>query len=213
MECPDILEAPTSESWVAQATTSASLPVLLVDHANCERKAAASALALMNRYSHDTTLAMNLSRIAREELVHFEQVCRLMQRLGIAYRGLSAGRYARELHSLVAKSEPDRLTDLLLVAALIEARSLERFLLLATRLPPAVARFYKRLAESERRHFEFFVDSALRRRAESDVRRRLGPLRERESQLATLPDRTFRFHSGPVVVAESPFRQECALDE
>lgn len=197
-ELATLLAAPTPELWIEQALREEFRSTLLIDHANCEKKAAASAIAMMNRYSYRTRLCKQLSRIAREELRHFEQVSQLMERESIEHVPLAASRYAKQLHAIVASREPDRLVDLLLVSTLIEARSLERFLLLGDRLGGAMGSLYRRLAESERRHFEFYLDSAVQLCDGAAVEDRLIPLREREAVLATSGDLMFRFHSGPL---------------
>ncbi len=189
-----ILRAPTPPAWTQAA--AARLPELLADHANCEKKAASSALALIFAYPEDTALVLALSRLAREELKHFEQVHRAMRELAIPALRQRPGRYAQELRRAMRTTHPQRLLDLLLAAALIEARSAERFALLAGRLPPPLAALYGELARSEARHFELYLKFA-RERAPSEWRVRLAALAAREAQLATAPDTELRFHSGP----------------
>jgi tRNA-(ms[2]io[6]A)-hydroxylase len=131
-----ILRAPTPRAWVDAAIED--LPTLLVDHANCEKKAASTALALIFAYPEDRALNIALSRLAREELKHFEQVERLMKKLDVSHQRMKPGRYASELRKLVRTHEPKRKLDLMIVHALIEARSCERFRVLAQHLPPDV---------------------------------------------------------------------------
>ena len=189
-----ILAAPTPEAWVVAA--AARVPELIVDHANCEKKAASSAMALIFAYPEDTSLVLALSRLAREELRHFEQVHRAMRELGISAARQRPGRYAHELRRSLRTSHPERKLDLLLTAALIEARSAERFALLAGRLPQPLTALYRELAESEARHFELYLEFA-HERAPGEWRARLAELSVREAQLATAPDEELRFHSGP----------------
>jgi tRNA 2-(methylsulfanyl)-N6-isopentenyladenosine37 hydroxylase len=191
-----ILLAPTPRAWVEEALRC--IPQLLVDHANCEKKAASSALALMFAYPEDHALSLALSRVAREELRHFEQVQRAMDSLGVAFTRQRPGRYAQELRRALRTVEPDRKLDLLLVGALIEARSCERFALLAPFLPPVLGRLYGDLGTAEARHFTLYLDFA-RSRAPLVWRERLDVLATREAQLVTAPERTLRFHSGPPV--------------
>src|SRR3954470_19840427 len=127
-----ILRAPTPEGWVAAAVER--WREMLVDHASCEKKAASTALSLMFAYPEDHALAMALSRLAREELRHFEQVQKMMLALGVDFQRQQPGRYASQLRSLLRTAEPGRKLDLLLSGALIEARSSERFSLLSSRL-------------------------------------------------------------------------------
>jgi tRNA-(ms[2]io[6]A)-hydroxylase len=189
-----ILRAPTPEAWVATAVER--WRELLVDHANCEKKAASTALALMFAYPEDHALAMALSRLAREELRHFEQVQKMMLTLGVDFERQQPGRYASGLRTILSTSEPGRKLDLLLAGALIEARSAERFRLLSSRLAKPLGDFYGQLERSEARHFELYVSLA-RAVAPERWQERLGTLAEREAQLATEADPVFRFHSGP----------------
>jgi tRNA 2-(methylsulfanyl)-N6-isopentenyladenosine37 hydroxylase len=190
-----ILAAHTPPAWVEDALCH--LPQLLLDHANCEKKAASTALALMFAYAQDRPLALALSRLAREELRHFEQVQRAMSTLGIAFARQRPGRYAQQLRSLLRTADPGRKLDLLLAAALIEARSAERFELLAPRVPAPLTRLYQELAGAEARHFELYTEFA-QRSAPQHWRARLAQLAAHEAQLATRPDDLLRFHSGPL---------------
>ncbi len=118
-------DTPTPDGWVKEA--SARIPELLLDHANCELKAASTALGFLYRYPERQDLAQRMSRLAREELRHFEQVRGIMDEMGIPFERLSASRYAGGLREAVREEEPYKLLDMLLVGALIEARSCERF--------------------------------------------------------------------------------------
>jgi tRNA-(ms[2]io[6]A)-hydroxylase len=189
-----ILRAATPPAWVEAAV--ARVPELLVDHANCEKKAASSAMALMFAYPEDRPLALALSRLAREELRHFEQVSRVMRELDVPLVRQRPGRYAQELRRALRTTHPARKVDQLLAAALIEARSAERFALLAPRLSAPLAALYAGLATAEARHFELYVDFACAC-APQEWQERLGELATREAELATQPDTELRFHSGP----------------
>lgn len=190
----DILLAPTPHAWVTAA--AARWRELLNDHAQCEKKAASTALALMFAYPQDRRLAAALSRLAREELRHFEQVQKLMDGLAVPFERQRPGRYGAGLRSALRTADPGRKLDLLLTGALIEARSCERFRLLAPLLPAEVGGFYGQLARSEARHFEQYLELA-REAAPPQWRRRLRELAEHEARLATAPDAQLRFHSGP----------------
>jgi tRNA 2-(methylsulfanyl)-N6-isopentenyladenosine37 hydroxylase len=196
-----ILAAATDPAWVEAAVRD--WQVLLLDHANCEKKAASTALALLFAYPEDRTLTGRLSRLAREELRHFEQVERMLARLGVAAQRLSPGRYASELRRCISTAEPQRKLDLMLCGALIEARSCERFELLAARLQAPLAEFYGGLAEAERRHAGLYLqlaeEIAAQLHGEESGRvcaQGLQRLAAREAELATGPDEQFRFHSG-----------------
>lgn len=190
-----ILRAATPRAWVAAAV--ADLPTLLVDHSNCEKKAASTAMALIFAYPEDRALGVALSRLAREELKHFEQVERLMQRLDVRHVRMKPGRYASELRRLVRTHEPKRKLDLMIVHALIEARSCERFRLLARHLPADVRDLYAQLERSEARHFEMYLQFAEREYDAAEIAERLEIIATRESELATSPEVELRFHSGP----------------
>ena len=190
-----ILKAATPRAWVKAA--SADLPTLLVDHSNCEKKAASTAMALIFAYPEDRALAVALSRLAREELKHFEQVERLMKKLAVPHMRLKPSRYASELRRQVRTHEPKRKLDLMIVHALIEARSCERFRLLATELPDDVRDLYAQLERSEARHFELYLQFAEREYDAAEIAERLEIIATRESELATAPDDELRFHSGP----------------
>jgi tRNA-(ms[2]io[6]A)-hydroxylase len=191
------LVASTPTRWVDDAERNIEL--ILLDHANCELKAASTALALLHRYPQRPDLTYRMSRLAREELRHFEQVGKLIDRLGVTRRPVSASRYASTLRTSVRRVEPGRLVDTLIVGALIEARSCERFALLGPRLEQPLRGFYAGLLASEARHFQHYL--ALARGASRDdaidFDQRLGALREAENDLARQPDGEVRFHSGP----------------
>src|SRR5688572_26647842 len=153
-----ILLAPTPPAWVDYA--AAHWAELLVDHANCEKKAASSALALIFAYPEDRELTSALSKLAREELRHFEQVQTMMATLNVPFMRQRPCRYAAGLRAALRSAEPDRKLDLMLTGALIEARSCERFALLAPRLQSPLGEFYARLQAAEARHFELYLHFA-----------------------------------------------------
>lgn len=188
------LQAETPARWFEVACER--WQELLLDHANCEKKAASTALSLMFAYAEDLSLADKLSRLAREELRHFEQVQKLMRELRVAFKRVSPSRYAAGLRQTVRDKEPARLVDYLLCGALIEARSCERFVGLAPRLQPHMGKFYAALAQSEARHHELYLRLAEQRAGDMDWRARLQEIAAVEADLATSPDAQFRFHSG-----------------
>lgn len=192
----DFLGQPTGRQWVEAA--AASLPILLIDHANCEKKAAATAMSLMNRYPVRGELVQRMSKLAREELRHFEQVTRLMAGAGIPWRHVTASRYASGLRAALSPGEPGRLVDMLIVGAFIEARSCERFALLAPVVPAPFGQFYRGLLGSESRHFTHYLDLARRYApaGESEVQERAARIREVENTLVGSRDPEVRFHSG-----------------
>ena len=185
----------TPNAWIAQALQHPE--ILLIDHANCEKKAASTALNLMYRYVSNIELLNKMSRLAREELRHFEQVLAIMQRRKIPYRQISASRYAAELRKHVRPMDPEKLVDTLIVGAIIEARSCERFRVLSGYLPDEVRALYEQLERSEARHFEIYLQFAEREYDPGEIAERLALISAREAELATAPDATLRFHSGP----------------
>ena len=192
-----LLRAPTPAGWVAQACESPD--VLLIDHANCEKKAASTALALMFAYAEDLELTDKMSRLAREELRHYEQVAKLIRTLGVAPSRLAPGRYAERMRRLVAKSEPQREIDLMVCGAFIEARSCERFAALAPAIGAPLSDLFEGLHKAEARHYRVYLDLArgAARRAGVDLQPRIEEFAALEADLITAPDAVFRFHSGP----------------
>jgi tRNA-(ms[2]io[6]A)-hydroxylase len=191
-----LLQAPTPASWIARA--KASPDVLLIDHANCEKKAASTALALMFAYAEDLHLTDKMSRLAREELRHYEQVAKLIKKLQIAPQRLAPGRYAERLRRLVAKAEPQREIDLMICGAFIEARSCERFEALGPAIGGPAGDLYQGLHTAEARHFKVYLDLARRAatRAGIDADVRIAEFASLEAELITSRDELFRFHSG-----------------
>ena len=191
------LPCETPDSLVREALQPDHEATLLIDHANCEKKAAATALSLMHRYVERAELLDKMSRLAREELRHFEQVLKLMRSRKIDYAPLTASRYAQGLHKGVRKQEPGRLVDTLIVGALIEARSCERFARLAPYLAPELKAFYESLLKSEARHFNDYLTLAKPLCDAQMFEKRLAYFRGLEADLVQSPDAEFRFHSGP----------------
>ncbi|MBS0400149.1 MAG: tRNA-(ms[2]io[6]A)-hydroxylase [Proteobacteria bacterium] len=191
-----LLRTATPRAWIEQACDA--IPTLLIDHANCEKKAASTALALMFAYAEDLHLTQSLSRLAREELRHYEQVIKLMRGLSIEPVRLAPGRYAQRLRALVARTEPRRELDLMVCGAFIEARSCERFETLAPCLPGPVGGMFGSLHAAELRHQGLYLELAERvaRRHGLDLEDRLDCFSRAEAALIEQPDSVFRFHSG-----------------
>jgi len=195
-----LLRVPTPAAWVHAAC--ASREVLLIDHANCEKKAASTALALMFAYAEDLELADKMSRLAREELRHYEQVARLIRSVGVVPRRLAPGRYAERLRRLVDRSEPRREVDLMICGAFIEARSCERFAALGAAIGAPLSEMFRSLHNAEARHHRVYLDLARRAAKRAGMagaafEARLEQFAALEAELITLPDPVFRFHSGP----------------
>ena len=190
----DFLPCRTPDAWLSVAVKS--LPLLMIDHANCEKKAAATAMSLMHRYTDNTALLNKMSRLAREELRHFEQVLKLMTKRGIAYESVTASRYAQGLRDKVRKKDPHKLVDTLIVGALIEARSCERFAALSPHVDPELSDFYVSLLKSESRHFMDYITLAKTLASPDEVDERLSLFSAIEQSLIEGPDTEVRFHSG-----------------
>jgi len=196
-EINEFLPCPTPDRWVENALENQSL--MLIDHANCEKKAASTALSLINRYTDNFDLLNKMSRLAREEMRHFEQVIALMKRRNIAYQHVSASRYASGLRELVRSKDPHKLVDVLIIGAFIEARSCERFAKLAPYLDAELEAFYQSLLKSEARHYQDYLRLAKAVAGDISIEGRVAEIAQRERELVEQPDTEFRFHSGPIV--------------
>ncbi|MDR5898783.1 tRNA-(ms[2]io[6]A)-hydroxylase [Halomonas vilamensis] len=183
----------TPKAWLSWALENPTL--LLIDHAQCEKKAASTAMSLLYRYVDQPLLLSKMSQLAREELLHFEQVVQLMEKRGVTYRHLTASRYAEGLRRHVRPNEPERLIDVLIIGALIEARSCERFACLIPYLDIELAKFYRTLVKSEGRHFEDYLLLA-EQQTHEPINERIAFFVACEQELIMSPDSVFRFHSG-----------------
>ena len=192
----NFLVTSTPRDWIE--TARRNLSDLLIDHANCELRAASTAIGFIYKYPDRAELCYQMSRIAREELRHFEQVKSVLSEQMIVFKHLKASRYASCLRNEVRVNEPHRLFDKLVVGALIEARSCERFAAMIPHLPKNIASFYIRLVESECRHFENYMNLAFDECGVGDeeINLRVSELKKIEADLVTHPDSIFRFHSG-----------------
>ena len=180
---------PTSESWLRAA--AADLPTLLIDHAHCEKKAAHTAVRFLFKYAEWPRLTRELSRLGREELVHFEQVLRELERRGLTLRRLPSANYAAELFRACGDD-----IDELIACALIEARSHERFVRLAAFVDDEALRdLYAELARAEERHGEIYVELA-QEKAGGDVLQKLRALAAREAEIVARPNQPLRMHAG-----------------
>jgi len=193
-EIRNFLKVPTPDAWVSHAL--GDLGTLLVDHANCEYKAAATGMSLITKYRNLPRLQKLMARLVREEMLHYEQVLMFMDRMGVEFRPLSASRYARTLRESVRTDEVGRLVDLLIVGAIVEARSCERFAALWPHLPTSLGRYYKSLLRSEGRHYQDYLALARENDEERAVSERLAHFLQIDQQLIQSPDQEFRLHSG-----------------
>ncbi|MFM8733981.1 MAG: tRNA-(ms[2]io[6]A)-hydroxylase [Pirellulales bacterium] len=188
------LQSPSSARWLAQVDTG--LDEVLIDHAHCEKKAAGVAMNLLFSYVDHVALARAMTEIVVEELEHFRLVLDLLEQRGIRFRKLAPSSYGPRLHELIRRDEPARAVDRLLVAGLIEARSCERFSLLADHVTDMeLAAFYRGLFESEARHHATYVRLACDFQPEEVVRRRLHELAAAEAEVIDRGDPFARMHS------------------
>ena len=187
-----ILNSPTPKAWIDRALDS--LDILLIDHAHCEKKAASSAISLIHKYPH-YNLAKYLSPLAREELLHFEQVLKLIEKHDFKYTNLKSSKYAKYLYDASSNKEPQKLKDTLIICSLIEARSCERFHALVPYLPTSLNGFYARLYKAEARHCDLYLNIYTEIFHE-DSSERLNKLSTIESNFINKKDDIFRFHSG-----------------
>jgi tRNA-(ms[2]io[6]A)-hydroxylase len=205
----EFLGVATPPAWVEAA--AGQIETLLNDHAALELKAAQQAQRLIWKYAMPAAAAgvrnsrvlrhrlmHSMSRLAREELRHFEQVLAAIEARGMAFSAVTSSRYAAGLHAEIRKDEPARLVDTLLVGAIIEARSCERFHALQPALvhsDPDLARFYASLLRAESRHFRDYLALA-ELAADGSVAGRCGELLAVDAALVCAPDAVLRFHSG-----------------
>ncbi|MEL6604383.1 MAG: tRNA-(ms[2]io[6]A)-hydroxylase [Cyanobacteria bacterium J06614_10] len=188
------LKSATSQAWVEMAI--ANLDTILLDHAQCERKAAGTAIQIMSRYPSSAALVRELTAIAQEELSHYEQVNNWLEKRGIPLQPVSPPPYGAALKKCVRRQEPDRMLDLLLVSALIEARSHERLGLLGEHCPePALAKFYRSLMASEARHYGSYWLLATTYFDVDLVNERLTALAEKECDILSTLHSEPRVHS------------------
>lgn len=188
------LGAKTSDKWLTVAKDN--LPLLMQDHANCEKKAAGTAMNLIFRYEFHRDLQEKLAQLVREEMLHYEQVLTLMTERGLSWSHLPAGRYAKGLLKHKRTWEPAGMIDVLIIGAFIEARSCERFSVLADVIDDEkLSKYYKYLLKSESRHYEDYLALA-QSVCDEPIDERVAFFRQVEADLIDSPDSQLRFHSG-----------------
>ncbi|AUH73128.1 tRNA-(ms[2]io[6]A)-hydroxylase [Legionella sainthelensi] len=190
----DFLKIKTPQEWLEYAAKH--IPLLLIDHAHCERKAAATAINFISKYPEKKELVEIMSPLAREELLHFEKVIQIMLRKGIQFSPLQPSGYATQMHKLVTSRDMiQRLCDQLIIGAIIEARSCERFHAIIPYLEDQdLVKFYSTLIKSEARHFEDYL--RLAKLYGGDIESRLNIFLSLENSFILATDTVFRFHSG-----------------
>ena len=190
----EFLGARTTQAWVDAAIVD--LPLIIQDHANCEKKAAGTAMNLLFRYEFSYDLQRKLAQLIREEMLHYEQVLGIMNEREQEWEYLSAGRYAKGMLKHKHTYEPAAMIDVLIIGAFIEARSCERFAALAEVInDERLAKYYRYLLKSESRHFEDYLALA-QSLSEDNIDERVAFFKAVESELIASPDTELRFHSG-----------------
>ncbi len=188
------LKANTPQEWLDKCLDN--LPILLSDHAHCERKAAQAALSLMPYFSDNHQVSNTLARLAREEMRHFEQVLKHINKLGFKHANRAACRYAKALHDAMRKDGKAALVDKMIGAAIIEARSCERFAALGQILEGELKDFYHKLWLAERRHALVYLEFCRLFEDERLVAQRLDDMLTAEAEIILMPEDCYRFHSG-----------------
>ena len=180
------LRLPTDPRWANLAEKS--LEEILTDHAYCEQKAAISCISIIQRYNDKEKIVEELSPIVTEEWGHFRMVLAKIQKRKLKLGRQRKDQYVNELLRFEKKggSEDDRMLDKLLMCALIEARSCERFKRLSEGLPDAYLRkFYRRFMESEAGHYTLFITLAETYISKQKVRKRWKEWLEHEANIIT----------------------------
>lgn len=188
------LASETGPDWGPRA--AAAIDEILLDHAHLEKKAAGTAVNLIFRYPQHAFMMVPLSRLAREELAHFEQVLRILEARGVPFERQRPAPYAGKLMTVVREGEPARLLDTLLCCAVIEARSCERMKLLAESLEQAELQdLYRGLLACEARHHGTYLELAKRIAPEAEVMSRLEVVARHEAGVIAGAPRDPRMHN------------------
>lgn len=166
------LQSESNQEWIEVACSNTES--ILIDHALCEKKAAAFALALITRYPKRMRLIRDMIALAQEELEHFDMVMQELEKRNLTLSKDVGNPYANALHKFVRQGEPTRLLDSLIVGAFIEARSCERFSLLSKHAPSEELRaMYGSLLASEAGHYRAYTDIAREYFPVEEVRARI----------------------------------------
>jgi tRNA-(ms[2]io[6]A)-hydroxylase len=182
----NMLQVPSPQAWLDAVLND--FDSFLQDHADCERKASAMAMSFVAKFPDRTEIIPELIDIGVEELQHFKQVYKIMERRGVNLpEGMAKDMYIKQLVNLCRSTREERFMDRLILASLVEWRGCERFKMIADGLDadkePDLKRFYQLLWESEARHGESFIAMALRYLPEVDVQNRLQYMVEEEAKI------------------------------
>lgn len=192
---------PTTQRWIERAC--AELEPILVDHAHCEKKAAATALGFVFRCPERVDLVTAMSKLAREELLHFERLLIILKDRNIVFRRFPPSDYAAKLIKFIraprnyAKNLLPQIVDELLIAGIIESRSTERFhQLMNAPIDAGVRELFAELAEVEARHGSVYIELAETFTKKDRVAKRVAELIEFEASILENPDEPIRLHAG-----------------
>jgi tRNA-(ms[2]io[6]A)-hydroxylase len=194
------LRSRTPAAWADRVLARENLPAFVADHAVCEMQASVHALSLVGAYPDVPGLADALSALAAEELRHFRKVLREAKRLGAPLPTKRRNYYVAGLRAACRSgAEPARGLDLLLAAALIEARSHERFERLLERVTDTrLEKLYGELAKAEARHGPIYLDLAEAHAGAEAAQARLGEMLDVEAAaIAAVPPREVAVHGAP----------------
>lgn len=173
------LAEPTRPQWFASVADH--LDLILIDHAHLEKRAASTALSMIFHYTGMDGVPRQLADVVQEEMEHFTRMLDILDERGVELIRLNPAPYAGKLVKQIRSQEPQRFLDRMLVAALIEARSCERFSVLAANVEdPALASFYEELFEAEARHYTLYTGLARLHFPEEVVKERLQELAHQE---------------------------------
>ena len=189
----NFLHCRTPKEWVDAALKN--LAIILIDHGANELKAAQAAMTLISRNPLSLDILNKMSRLAREELLHFEQVLKILKKRGIDYKPLKASGYAYKMAKHVRPDNKGKLVDSLIIGSIIEARSCERFECISSHLDEELEKFYLSLLKSESRHFQDYLDLA-QKYSEEPIEERIQFFLSIEKDSILQPDDLLRLHSG-----------------
>ncbi len=170
-------------------TVIADFDTFLIDHAAAEKKAAGMAMSMLSHYPDREVLVSAMLDLALEEMTHFREVVKLMQKRGVILGADTKDAYVGQLRKLMRKGSEVYFMDRLVIGGIIEARGCERFGLIAKALPEGeLKKFYTAITESESRHENLFIDLAHRYFPQAQVDARLDELLDAEADIcAALP--------------------------
>jgi tRNA 2-(methylsulfanyl)-N6-isopentenyladenosine37 hydroxylase len=178
------LKLPTDPRWVN--IVEKNIQEILTDHAYCEQKAASNAISIIVKFPHYSDVVEAMGELVKEEMEHFQMVHREIQNRGLELGKERRDEYIHDLLSYITKGgdEEQQFVERMLFAAMVEARSCERFRLLSEELEdPALKVFYRELMESEARHYIMFLNFARKYAVRIDVDKRWKEFLEYEATL------------------------------